>query len=91
MYSRRTFLKISGILATLLASGYIFRNPSNIRVKHILPAVSHEKIAVSLSLSEGASKLELILDDKSVVKGKSSDREGKHWQFIVEQLSADNS
>ena len=91
MYSRRTFLKISGILATLLASGYIFRNPSNIRVKHILPAVSHEKIAVSLSLSEGASKLELILDDKSVVKGKSSDREGKHWQFIVDQLSADNS
>ena len=91
MYSRRTFLKISGILATLLAGGYVFRNSGSIKVKHILPSVSHEKIAVSLSLSESASKLELILDDKSVVKGKSTDREGKHWQFIVDQLSADNS
>ena len=61
MYSRRTFLKISGILATLLAGGYLFRNSGSIKVKHILPSVSHEKIAVSLSLSEGASKLELIL------------------------------
>ena len=47
MYSRRTFLKISGLLATLLAGGYIFRNSSFTKVKHILSSASHEKLDVA--------------------------------------------
>jgi hypothetical protein len=31
MYTRRTFLKISGILATLLAGGYVFRDSNNLK------------------------------------------------------------
>ena len=91
MYSRRTFLKISGILATLLAGGYIFRSSGSKKVHHILSSVSHEKLAVSLSLSEGTSDLKLILDNKILAKGRCTDREGKHWQFIADSLSPDNS
>ena len=70
MYTRRTFLKISGILATLLAGGYVFRNSNSLEVKHILSSVSHEKLAVTLSLSKGTSSLELILNN--IIKHKKS-------------------
>ena len=87
MYSRRTFLKISGILATLLAGGYVFRNSNNIEVKHILSSASHEKLAITLSLSKGTSSLDLILNNKFLAEGMPMDREGKHWQFIANELS----
>ena len=74
MYSRRTFLKISGILATLLAGGYVFRNSNNIEVKHILSSASHEKLAITLSLSEGTSSLGLILNNKFLAEGMPMDR-----------------
>ena len=91
MYSRRTFLKISGLLVTLFAGGYIFRNSSFTKVKHILSSASHEKLAVSLSLSKGVENLDLILDNQILVTGRSIDREGKHWQFISDKLLSDTS
>ena len=91
MYSRRTFLKISGVLATLLAGGYIFRNSSFTKVKHILSSASHEKLAVSLSLSKGVGNLDLILNNQILVTGRRIDREGKHWQFISDKLLSDTS
>ena len=91
MYTRRTFLKISGILATLLAGGYVFRNSNSLEVKHILSSASHEKLAVTLSLSKGTSSLELILNNNVLVEGKPMDREGKHWQFIANDLSPNRS
>ena len=91
MYSRRTFLKISGILATLLAGGYVFRNSNNIEVKHILSSASHEKLAITLSLSKGTSSLDLILNNKFLAEGMPMDREGKHWQFIADELSPNRS
>ena len=48
------------MLATLLAGGYIFRNSSFTEVKHILSSASHEKLAVSLSLSKGVNLIFLI-------------------------------
>ena len=91
MLSRRNFLKTSAILATLLAGGYIFRSPNNTKVKHILCSASHEKLAVSTSLSKGVSSLDLILDDKIKSIGKRIDREGKHWQFLVNKLTSDKT
>ena len=91
MLSRRNFLKTSAILATLLAGGYIFRSPNNTKVKHILCSASHEKLAVSTSLSKGVSSLDLILDDKIKSIGKRIDREGKHWQFLVNELTSDKT
>ena len=91
MYTRRTFLKISGILATLLAGGYVFRNSNSLEVKHILSSASHEKLAVTLSLSKGTSSLGLILNNNVLIEGRPMDREGKHWQFIANDLSPNRS
>ena len=65
MYSRRTFLKISAVLSALVAGGFLFKNSGNQKVKHILSSASHERLGISLSLSESTSKLELILDEKT--------------------------
>ncbi|MFL2692170.1 MAG: twin-arginine translocation signal domain-containing protein [Gammaproteobacteria bacterium] len=91
MYSRRTFLKISAVLSALVAGGFLFKNSGNQKVKHILSSASHERLGISLSLSESTSKLELILDQKSLIKGKKIDQEGKHWQFISNKLVSDRS
>ena len=91
MYSRRTFLKISAVLSALVAGGYLFKNSGNQKVKHISSSASHERLGISLSLSESTSKLELILDEKSVIKGKKIDKAGKHWQFISNKLVSDRS
>ena len=71
--------------------GYLFKNSGNQKVKHILSSASHERLGISLSLSESTSKLELILDEKSVIKGKKIDKAGKHWQFISNKLVSDRS
>jgi len=91
VYSRRTFLKISGLLVTVFAGSYIFRKSSFTKVKHILSSASHEKLAVSLSLSKGVENLDLILNNQILVTGRSIDREGKHWQFISDKLLSDTS
>ena len=91
MYSRRTFLKLSASLAALAAGGYLFRGSSSQKVKHILSSASHEKLAVTLSLSQSTSKLDILLDDSSLVEGKKIDIEGRHWQFIAENLVSNKS
>ena len=91
MYSRRTFLKISSGIIALLSSGLIFRNISNQKVNHILASVSHEKLAISVSLSKKTTKLELMLDNKVIIKGIQKDRIGTNWQFISDKLLSDKS
>ena len=91
MYSRRTFLKISSGIIALLSSGLIFRNISNQKVNHILASASHEKLAISVSLSKKTTKLELMLDNKVIIKGIQKDRIGTNWQFISDKLLSDHS
>ena len=91
MYSRRTFLKISSGIIALLSSGLIFRNISNQKVNHILASASHEKLAISVSLSKKTTKLELMLDNKVIIKGIQKDRIGTNWQFISDKLLSDKS
>ena len=91
MYSRRTFLKISSGIIALLSSGLIFRNISYQKVNHILASASHEKLAISVSLSKKTTKLQLMLDNKVIIKGIQKDRIGTNWQFISDKLSSDHS
>ena len=91
MYSRRTFLKISSGIIALLSSGLIFRYISNQKVNHILASASHEKLAISVSLSKKTSKLDLMLDNKVIIKGIQKDRIGTNWQFISDKLLSDHS
>ena len=91
MYSRRTFLKLSAALTAILAGGFFFKGSKDQKVKHILSSASHEKLAVTLSLSQATSEMGLLLDDDYMVKGVSTDSEGKHWQFIVNNLSPNKS
>ena len=91
MYSRRTFLKISSGIIALLSSGLIFRYISNQKVNHILASASHEKLAISVSLSKKTTKLELTLDNKVIIKGIQKDRIGTNWQFISDKLLSDHS
>ena len=91
MYSRRTFLKISSGIIALLSSGLIFRNISNQKVNHILASATHEKLAISVSLSKKTTKLELMLDNKVIIKGIQKDRIGTNWQFISDKLLSDHS
>ena len=91
LYSRRTFLKLSAALTAILAGGFFFKGSKDQKVKHILSSASHEKLAVTLSLSQATSEMGLLLDDDFMVKGTSTDSEGKHWQFIVNNLSPNKS
>tara|TARA_Y100001933_G_scaffold81481_1_gene82804 strand:- start:1267 stop:2862 length:1596 start_codon:yes stop_codon:yes gene_type:complete len=91
LYSRRTFLKLSAALTAILAGGFFFKGSKDQKVKHILSSASHEKLAVTLSLSQATSEMGLLLDDDYMVKGVSTDSEGKHWQFIVNNLSPNKS
>jgi len=91
VYSRRTFLKISSGIIALLSSGLIFRNISYQKVNHILASASHEKLAISVSLSKKTTKLQLMLDNKVIIKGIQKDRIGTNWQFISDKLSSDHS
>ena len=86
MYSRRTFLKISASITALVAGGYFFKSSGGPKVKHILSSASHERLSISLSLSKSTSKLELLLNDRELIQGKKTDREGKHWQFLSNKL-----
>ncbi len=86
MYSRRAFLKISATLAAIVAGGFVLKNSSNQKVRHILSTASHDRLGVSLSLARSSSKLEILVDDAYKILGKQIDREGKHWQFISNKL-----
>ena len=91
MYSRRTFLKITAGVIGLFSGGLILRNSNNQKVNHILASASHEKLALCVSLSKQTSILELILDDKIIIKGIQTDRKGKNWQFISNKLASNRS
>ena len=91
MYSRRTFLKITAGIIGLFGGGFILRNSNNQKVNHILASASHEKLALCVSLSKQTPRLELILDDKIVVKGIQTDRKGTNWQFISNKLVSNHS
>ena len=91
MYSRRTFLKISAGIIGLLSGALIFRNSNNQKVNHILASASHEKLALCVSLSKQTSRLELVLDDKIIIKGVQTDRKGTNWQFISNKLVSNHS
>ena len=91
MYSRRTFLKITAGIIGLFSGGFILRNSNNQKVKHILASASHEKLALSVSLSKKTSRLELVLDDRIVIKGIQTDRIGTNWKFISNKLLSNNS
>ncbi len=91
MYSRRTFLKITAGIIGLFGGGFILQNSNNQKVKHILASASHEKLALSVSLSKKTSRLELVLDDRIVIKGIQTDRIGTNWKFISNKLLPNNS
>ena len=91
MYSRRTFLKITAGVIGLFSGGLILRNSNNQKVNHILASASHEKLALCVSLSKQTPRLELMLDDKIVVKGIQTDRKGTNWQFISNKLVSNHS
>ena len=91
MYSRRTFLKITAGIIGLFGGGFILQNSNNQKVKHILASASHEKLALSVSLSKKTSRLELVLDDRIVIKGIQTDRIGTNWKFISNKLLSNNS
>ena len=91
MYSRRTFLKITAGIIGLFSGGFILRNSNNQKVNHILASASHEKLALCVSLSKQTPRLELMLDDKIVVKGIQTDRKGTNWQFISNKLVSNHS
>ena len=91
MYSRRTFLKITAGIIGLFSGGFILRNSNNQKVNHILASASHEKLALCVSLSKQTSMLELILDDKIIIKGIQTDRKGTNWQFISNKLASNRS
>ena len=91
MYSRRTFLKILAGIIGLLSGGLILRNFNNQKVNHILVSASHEKLALCVSLSIDTSRLELVLDDKIIIKGIQTDRIGTNWQFISNKLISNKS
>ena len=91
MYSRRTFLKITAGIIGLFSGGFILRNSNNQKVNHILASASHEKLALCVSLSEQTPRLELMLDDKTVIKGIQTDRKGTNWQFISNKLVSNHS
>ena len=91
MYSRRTFLKITAGIIGLFSGGFILRNSNNQKVNHILASASHEKLALCVSLSKKTSRLELVLDDKIVIKGVQTDKKGTNWQFISNKLESNHS
>ena len=91
MYSRRTFLKISASITALVAGGYFFKSSGVPKVKHILSSASHERLGISLSLSKSTLKLELLLNGSNLIKGRKTDKEGKHWQFLSNKLISNES
>ena len=91
MYTRRTFLKLSAIFGILIAGNFFYKGSGSKIVRHILPSVSHNKIAISVSLFDKAENLEVKLDNQKIIKGNRIDRDGTHWQFIIENLQANRS
>ena len=91
MYSRRSFLKITAGIIGLFGGGFIFRNSINQEVRHILASASHDKLALSVSLSKKTSRLDLLLDDKFIIRGTQTDKIGTNWQFISNKLLPNNS
>ena len=91
MYSRRTFLKISASITALVAGSYFFKSSGVPKVKHILSSASHERLGITLSLSKTTSKLELLLNGSNLIKGRKTDKEGKHWQFLSNKLISNES
>ena len=90
MISRRTFLKLSGLLIVLLFSRSLFSWLSKPKVLHILCSASSDKLAATISLSKGINELFLKVDEK-IFNGTKIDREGKHWQFICENLRSNRT
>jgi hypothetical protein len=90
MTSRRSFLKISTGIIALLGSGLIFQNFKSLRVKHILASASHEKLALSVSVSKKTSKLDLVLNNQKV-NGTQVDSLGTNWQFISPKLESNTT
>ena len=90
MISRRTFLKLSGLLVILLASKSLFSWFSKPKVLHILCSASSEKLSATISLSKGISEVSLKVDNK-IFNGTKIDREGKHWQFLCENLRSNKT
>ena len=91
MYTRRTFLKLSAIFGILIAGNFFYKGSGSKIVRHILPSVSHNKIAISVSLFDKAENLEVKLDNQRIIKGNRIDRDGTHWQFIIDNLQANRS
>ena len=90
MISRRTFLKLSGLLIVLLFSRSLFSWLSKPKVLHILCSASSDKLAATISLSKGINEVFLKVDEK-IFNGTKIDREGKHWQFICENLRSNRT
>ena len=90
MTSRRSFLKISTGIIALLGSGLIFQNFKSLRVKHILASASHEKLALSVSVSKKTSKLDLVLNNQKV-NCTQVDSLGTNWQFISPKLESNTT
>ena len=44
-----------------------------------------------MSLFDKAENLEVKLDNQKIIKGNRIDRDGTHWQFIIENLQANRS
>ena len=44
-----------------------------------------------MSLFDKAENLEVKLDNQRIIKGNRIDRDGTHWQFIIDNLQANRS
>jgi len=90
LISRRTFIKLFGLLIVLLSLRFTFPWFAKPKVIHILSSASDTKLAVTISLSKGISQAYIKINQKSFF-GKKIDRDGKHWQFICNNLIADKT
>ena len=83
--SRRSVITALTAVAGGIAVGIWPRSGSQ-RVRHILPSVTAQSLALSVSLDKPASELFLTVNGKSH-RGQQTDTEGRFWSFSVTGLS----
>lgn len=83
--SRRSVIAGLTAVAGGIAVGFWPRSGTR-RVRHILPSVTAQSLALSVSLDKPASELFLTVNGKSH-KGQQTDTEGRFWSFSVTGLS----
>lgn len=87
--SRRSLLAISGGLLAATMSPRLAGAKNN-SVRHILPTVTDTQFAISVSLSDPVSELNLAVNGIPH-KGQRVDSKGRFWSFAVTGLDANTS